>query len=256
MQLKLMLAAAAGLTIALASTVQAAEIKLMSSLGMRVMLTDLITDFERATGHKVTAAYGAPGPIKTRIAEGEPVDVVVLPPPGLDDLVKQGKIVADSKVILARSGMGVGVRAGASKPDISTPEAFKRALLAAKSVSYSDPAIGSPSGAHVVKVLERLGIAEDIKAKSKPYNGPGYHTEFVAKGEIEISLAQISEIMPVQGAELAGPLPADLQLTTVYQTGIGTAAKDQAAAKEFITFVRSPAAAAVIKAKGMETVTP
>jgi molybdate transport system substrate-binding protein len=121
LQLKLMLAAAAGLVVALASSVQAAEIKLMSSLGMRVMLTDLIADFERATGHKVTAAYAAPGPIKTRIAEGEPVDVAVLPAPGLDDLIKQGKIVADSKVILARSGMGVGMRVGASKPDISTP---------------------------------------------------------------------------------------------------------------------------------------
>ena len=256
MQLKFMLAAAAGLTIAVASSVQAAEIKLMSSLGMRVMLTDLIADFERTTGHKVTAAYGAPGPIKTRIADGEPVDVAVLPAPGLDDLVKQGKIVEDSKVILARSGMGVGIRVGAPKPDISTPEAFKRALLAAKSISYSDPAIGSPSGAHVVKVLERLGITEEMKAKSKPYSGPGYHTEFVAKGEIEISMAQISEILPVQGAELAGPLPADLQLTTVYQTGVGTATKDQAAAKAFITFLRSLAAAAVIKAKGMEPVTP
>ena len=256
MQLKFVLVAAAGLTIAVASSLQAAEVKLMSSLGMRVMLTDLITDFERTTGHKVTAAYGAPGPIKTRIADGEPVDVAVLPAPGLDDLVKQGKIVADSKVIVARSGMGVGIRVGAPKPDISTPEAFRRALLAAKSVSYSDPAIGSPSGAHVVKVLERLGIAEEMKAKSKPYNGPGYHTEFVAKGEIEISMAQISEILPVQGAELAGPLPADLQLTTVYETGIATATKDQAAAKAFITFLRSRAAAAVIKAKGMEPATP
>ena len=255
MQLKLMLAAAVGLTIAWASTCQAAEIKLMSSLGMRVMLTDLIADFERATGHKVTATYGAPGPIKAR-AGSELVDVVVLPAPGLDDLVKQGKIVADSKVILARSGMGVGVRVGAPRPDISTPEAFKHALLAAKTVSYSDPAIGSPSGAHVVKVLERLGIAEDMKAKSKLYNGPGYHTEFVARGEIEISLAQISEILPVQGAELAGPLPADLQLTTVYQAGIGTTAKDQAAAKAFITFLTLPAAAAVIKAKGMEPAAP
>lgn len=255
MRMKSLVAAVAGLTAALASASQAAEIQLVSSLGMKVMLGDLIPDFERATGHKVTIVYGAPGPMKAR-AEAEPVDLVVLPGSAIDDLIKSGKIVADSKVILARSGMGVGVRAGAPKPDISTPEAFKRALLAAKSVSYSDPAIGSPSGAHVAKMLERLGIVEEMKAKSKLYSGPGYHTELVAKGEIEFSMAQISEILPVQGAELAGPLPGDLQLTTVYQIGIGTGTKDQAAVKQFITFMKSPAAAAVIKAKGMEPAAP
>ena len=178
--------------------------------------------------------------------------MLVFPAPGLDDLVKQGKIVADSKVILARSGMGVAVRAGAPKPDISTPEALKRTLLAAKSIVYTDPALRSPSGVHFAKVLERLGIAEEMKAKSKLHNGTGFNAEFVARGEIEIAIQQISEIVPVQGVELVGPLPADLQLTTVYATAIGADAKEQAAAKEFVKLLTSPAAAAVIKATGME----
>jgi molybdate transport system substrate-binding protein len=144
------------------------------------------------------------------------------------------------------------VRAGAPKPDISTPEAFKRALLAAKSIVYTDPALGSPSGVHFAKVLERLGIAGEMKAKSKLHDGTSFNAELVAKGEIELAIQQISEILPVRGADLVGPLPGDLQLTTVFATGIGTAAKEQAAAKEFIQFLASPAAAAVIKAKGME----
>jgi molybdate transport system substrate-binding protein len=238
--------------IALASTAQAVEIKLMSSGGMKVALINLTTAFEHATKHKVTATYGAPSAIRGRILADEPMDVLVFPGPGIDDLVRQGKIVADSKVILARSGIGVAVRANAPKPDISTPEALKRALLAAKSVVYTDPAFGSPSGIHFAKVLERLGISEEMKAKSKLHNGTSFNAEFVATGEIEIAIQQISEILPVQGVELVGPLPGDLQLTTMFAIGIGTGAKEQAAAIEFIKFLTSPAAAAVINATGME----
>jgi molybdate transport system substrate-binding protein len=246
------IALAIGFAIALASTAKAAEVKLMSSGGMRVMLIDLTATFERATGHKITASYSAPGTIRGRVMAGEPMDVLVFPAPNLDELVKQGKIVADSKVILARSGIGVAVRAGAPKPDISTPEGLKRALLAAKSVVYTNPALASPSGMHFAKVLERLGIAEEMRVKSKLHDGTSFNAELVAKGEIELAIQQISEILPVQGAELVGPLPGDLQLTTVFATGIGTGAKEPAAAMEFIKFLASPAAAAVIKGKGME----
>jgi molybdate transport system substrate-binding protein len=241
-----------GFAIALASSARTAEIKLMSSGGMKVALIDLTTAFEHATKHKVTATYGAPGAIMDRILGGEPMDVLVFPAPGLDDLVKQGKIVADTKMILARSGIGIAVRAGAPKPDISTPEALKRTLLAAKSIVYSDPALRSPSGVHFAKVLERLGIAEEMKAKSKLHTGVGFNADFVARGEIELAIQQISEILSVQGVELVGPLPADLQLTTVFATAIGTGAKEQAAANEFIKFLSSSAATAVIKATGME----
>ena len=168
------------------------------------MLIKLIPEFERATQDKVMATYGAPGTIKDRIMAGEPIDLLVFPAPSLDDLVKQGKIVGDSKIILARSGMGVAVRAGAPKPDISTPEGLKRTLLAAKSIVYTDPALRSPSGVHFANVLERLGIAEEMKAKSKLHDGTSFNTELVAKGEIEIAIQQISEILPVQGAELVG----------------------------------------------------
>ena len=245
------LALTIGFAIALAGSAQAGEIKLMSSGGTKVALIDLISAFELATKHKVTATYGAPGVIKDRIVAGEPMDVLVFPAPGLDDLVKQGKLVADSKMILARSGMGVAVRAGAPKPDISTPDALKRTLLAAKSIVYTDPALRPPSGVHFAKVLERLGIAEEMKAKSKLHNGVGFNAEFVARGEIELAIQQISEIVPVQGVELVGPLPADRQLTTVYATAIGADAKEQGAAKDFVKFLTSPAAAAVIKATGM-----
>jgi molybdate transport system substrate-binding protein len=144
------------------------------------------------------------------------------------------------------------VRADAPKPDISTSEALKRALLAAKSVVYTDPAASSPSGIHFAMVLERLGIAEEMRPQSKLHNGTSFNAEFVARGEIEIAIQQISEILPVQGVELVGPLPRDLQLTTVFATGVATGAREQAAAKEFIEFLTSPAAAAVIKATGME----
>jgi molybdate transport system substrate-binding protein len=238
--------------IALAGAAHAAEIKLMSSGGMRVALIDLMPAFERATRHKVVATYGSPGAIRDRILAGEPMDVLVFPGPGIDALAKQGKIIAGSKVNLARSGMGVAVRAGAPKPDISTPEALRRALLAAKSIVYTDPALGSPSGVHFSKVLERLGIADEMKAKSRLHDGTSFNAELVARGEIELAIQQISEIVPVKGAELAGPLPADLQLISDFAIGIGAAAKEQAAAHELIKFLMSPAAAAVIRATGME----
>ena len=241
-----------GFALALATTAQAGEVRLMSSGGMKAALIDLIPAFELATKHKVTATYGAPGTIKDRIMAGEPMDVLVFPAPGLDDLAKQGKLVADSKVILARSGMGVAARAGAAMPDISTPDALKRTLLAAKSIVYTDPTLRSPSGVHFAKVLERLGIAEEMKAKSKLHNGVGFNAEFVARGEIEFAIQQISEIVSVKGVELVGPLPADLQLTTVFAIAIGADAKEQGAAKELVKFLALPAAAAVIKATGME----
>src|SRR5262249_36047923 len=146
--------------------------------------------------------------------------------PGLDDLIRQGKIAGDSKVILARSGMGIAGRVGTPKPDISTPETLKRTLLAAKSIVYTDPALRSPSGVHFAKVLESLGIADQMKAKTTLHNGVGFNAELVAKGEIEFAIQQISEIVPVKGVELIGPLPGDLQLTTVYATGIGTGSKE------------------------------
>ena len=234
------------------STVEAAEIKLMSSGGLKVALIDIIPAFELATKHKVAATYAAPGIINDRILAGEPTDVLVFPSPGLDALVKQRKIAADSKIVLARSGMGVAARAGVPKPDISTPDALKRTLLAAKSIIYTDPALRSPSGLHFANVLERLGIAKEMRAKSKLHDGVGFNAEFVASGEIELGIQQISEIVPVKGAQLVGPLPPDLQLITVFAAGVGLDAKEQAAAKEFIKFLASPAAAAVIKATGME----
>lgn len=246
------IALAIGFAMASTGPAEAAEIKLMSSGGMRVALIDLTPAFEGATRHKITAIYGSPGAIRDRILPGEPLDVLVFPDPGIDALAKQGKVVSSSKVILARSGMGVAVRAGTPKPDISTPEAFKRALLAAKSVVYTNPALGSPSGVHFAKVLERLGIAQEINAKSRLHDGTSFNAELVARGEIEISIQQISEIVPVRGVELVGPLPADLQLTTVFAIAVGTAATEEAAANEFIKFLVSPAAATAIRATGME----
>jgi molybdate transport system substrate-binding protein len=241
-----------GFAVALVSAAEAAEIRLMSSGGMKVALIDLIPAFERATNHKVAAIYGAPGAIRDRILSGEAMDVLVFPGSGLDALAEQGKIIPHSKVILARSGIGVAVRAGAPKPNISTAEDLKRALLAAKSIVYTNPVLGSPSGVHFAKVLKLLGIAEEMKSKSKLHDGTSFNAELVAKGEAEIAIQQISEILSVKGVELAGALPADLQLTTVFAIGLGAAAKQHDAAEQFIKFLRSPAAAAVIKATGME----
>ena len=244
-----------GFAIALAASTpsEAAEIKVLTSRAMNHVLTELGGTFERSTGHKVTLVLAVPTEIAKRVVDGEIVDVV-MSGATVDNLVKQGKIAAGDRIILARVGIGVAVRAGAPKPDISSPEALKRTLLAAKSIVYTDPAIGGASGIQFEKVIDRLGIAKEIKAKSilnaRAATKPS--AEFVARGEAELGIQLISEIVSVPGAELLGPLPGDLQVMTAILAGIVTTAPEPDAARALLQFLTSPAAAAAIKAAGME----
>jgi molybdate transport system substrate-binding protein len=244
-----------GFAIALAAPTpsEAAEIKVLTSRAMNHVLTELGGTFERSTGHKVMLILAVPTEIAKRVVNGEIVDVV-MSGATVDNLVKQGKIAPGDRIILARVGIGVAVRAGAPKPDISSPEALKRTLLAAKSIVYTDPAIGGASGIQFEKVIDRLGIAKEIKAKSilnaRAATKPS--AEFVARGEAELGIQLISEIVSVPGAELLGPLPGDLQAMTAILAGIVTTAPEPDAARALLRFLTSPAAAAAIKAAGME----
>jgi len=244
-----------GCVIALAPTPSdAAEIKILTSRAMNHVLTDLGEPFQRASGHKITLILAPPTEIMKRIASNEMVDVVMSSDVTLGKLVQQGKVASGDRLILARVGIGVAVRAGAAKPDIGSPEALKRTLLAAKSIVYTDPASGGRSGLHFDKVLDRLGIAKDVKAKAilnaQPATKPS--AEYVARGEAELGIQLISEIVSVAGAELLGPLPAELQEMSVIEAGILKTAREADAAKALFKYLTSPEAAAAIKAAGME----
>jgi molybdate transport system substrate-binding protein len=232
----------------------AAEIKVLTSRAMNHVLTALVGAFQTTSEHKVVLILAPPAEIRRRIVNSEIVDVAMSGEAIIEDLVQQGKIARDGKLTLARVGVGVAVRAGSTKPDIASVEAFKRALLAARSIVYTDPAVGGASGIHFEKILDRLGIANEIKAKSI-LNAQAATTpsaEIVARGEAELGIQLISEIVSVPGAELLGPLPAELQAMTVISAGIVATASEPDAARVLLEFLTSPAAEAVIKATGME----
>lgn len=229
----------------------AAEVKVLTAGAMRKVVDALVPEFQKQSGHQVTVTNDTVGALSRRIQGGEAFDVAVVTPAAVADLAGKGKVVDGSGVNLARVGVGVMVKAGAPRPDISSVEAFKQALLAAKTVAYIDPASGGSSGIYFNGLLEKLGIAAEIKPKAKLKQG-GYVAELIVSGEAELGVHQISEIVPVQGVTLVGPLPPEIQNFTVYAAGIGTAASDAEAAKAFIRALAGPAAAQVLKGQGME----
>jgi molybdate transport system substrate-binding protein len=230
----------------------AAEIKVLSALGVKEVIDDMGPKFERASKHRLAVKFGTLGGIVKMVQGGEVGDVVIIPQQGIDTLVKDGKAAVANVTVIARSGVVVVVRKGAPKPDISSPDALKRALLAAKSITYGNPADGGASGIHFAKVLERLGIANEVKAKTIYAKAGGETGVLVANGKAEIGVNQLQVLMPIAGIDVAGPLPGDLQATTVFAAAIMTGATDAAAAKALIDFLRTPDAGKVIKAKGME----
>lgn len=234
------------LTPAVWSSAQAAEIRVLSTVGMQPATPELIAEFERSTGHKIAVTYGLAAVLKTKFLEGTPADVLLLTSPIIEDLAKQAKVAPGSKVDVARSGVGIAVKAGAPKPDISTPEALKKTVLAAKSVGYSKE---GASGVAFARALERLGIADQVKTKYKDTQTRA--GEMVAAGEIELAAAQIPELLAVPGAAVVGPIPAELQTVTVFSLGLAAEAKNVDAAKAFIQFLAGPTAAPVYKAKGL-----
>src|SRR5664280_2362809 len=233
------------------SVANAAEVKVLSAGAFKQVVLALVPEYQRQTGNTVTVENGTTGQLKKRIDGGEAFDIVVITPAVIDEMIAIGKVAAGSEVKLAGVGIGVVVKEGAPKPDISTVEKFKQALLAAKSVAYIDPASGGSSGIYVDKLLVKLGIAEQIKPKAKLKQG-GHVADLIVSGEAELGIHQISEIVPVKGAALVGPLPKEIQNTTTYAAGLSASAKDKDAAKELIEYLSGPDAAAVLKSKGME----
>lgn len=239
--------------IGMADVAVAAEIRVLSALAFRPSLNDLAAEFERTSGHKLTFAYGSAGAVRDRIRGGEAADVALSSKPMIEALIVDGKIPKGAAATLARSLVAVAIRTGSPKPYMSSVDAFRRAMLAVKSIAHPDPSGGFLSGIHIAGVFQRLGIAEEMKAKAKLM--PGREgCELVAKGEIEIAITQVTEILAVPGVEVAGVLPKELQNTTdfAFSAGVTTNAKEPDAARVLLRFLTSPAASKVIKANGME----
>jgi molybdate transport system substrate-binding protein len=232
------------------ATADAAEIKALSAAAVGSVMRDLIPEFERTSGHKVVINYNSAGAIQRQVRSGEPADVVITTGAALDELQRQTMIVSGSRVDVASVGIGIAVRTGAQKPDISSADAFKKSLLAARTIAHGNPAGGSAVGIYAVEMFERLGLLAEMKPKTKLL-GDRPLAEAVAKGEVEIGIAQISQIVPWPGIELVGPLPPGLQNITLFAAGVGAGSKEPGAAKALIQFVTSPSAIPVIKAKGM-----
>ena len=233
----------------------AAEIRVMISGGLTAAYKVLVPEFERATGHQVLTAYGpsmgtTANAIPVRLERGEPADVLIMVGYALGDLVKQGKVVADSRVDLVKSPIGIAVKSGAPKPDIGSADAVKQMLLAAKTVAYSD----SASGVYVsTEMFQKLGIADEMKDKARkiPATPVG---EIVAHGDAEIGFQQISELKPIAGIDIVGPLPEALQKITVFSAGIASVSREPDAGKALIKFLVSPAARAEIVKSGMDPI--
>jgi molybdate transport system substrate-binding protein len=243
---------ATALSLVMSQLAQAAEIKVISGGAFKQVLSALVAQYEKESGNKVDVTYQTVGQHLKLIRSGEEqFDVAVLTPEAIDGLVSENKVVAGSRADLAKTGVGVVVKQGTPLPDIGTVEAFKRALLAAKSVAYIDPKAGGSSGIYVGKLLERLGIAEEVNAKAVLIQG-GEVATHIADGEAELGIHQISEILPVKGVILVGPLPTDIQNFTIYSAGVAAAAADAVTANAFVKFLAGPHALPIIKAKGME----
>ncbi len=226
----------------------AAEIRVLASNGVMGILRELGPAFERRSEQKLAIQFEAAAVLKDMIQRGAAFDLAILTAAITDDLIKARALARATRADIARSGVGVAVRTGAPKPDISTPAAFKRALLDAKSVAY---ATQGASGQYFAGLLERLGIAEWIKARAKTLPS-GAIAELVATGKADLAVQQISELMTVSGVELVGPLPAELQSNTMFTAAVSRSAREPEAAKAFIKFLTAPEALAVIRAKSME----
>jgi molybdate transport system substrate-binding protein len=234
-----------------AQVAHAAEIKLSSGRGFRPVLDALIGEFERTTGHKVAISYGTGHAIRDRIRDDGIVDLTILPLPLVDELMKQGKIAGGSIVNIAHTDVGMGIRTGAPKPDISSLNAFRRSLLAAKLIVCSDPAIGATTSVYFTRMLERLGIADQMKPKIK-FVSDAHTADYVARGEADIAVQLGNELLAVPGIEFV-PLPPEFQTKDfIFSAGISAGAKEPEAARALIQFLIAPATVPVIKAKYLE----
>jgi molybdate transport system substrate-binding protein len=228
----------------------AAEITFLCAAALRPPMAELIPAFERVSGHKLVVSYGNVGALTDRIRKGAAVDVAIVAPDQVEALVKQGKIRAGG-INIAKVGLGMAVNKGAPKPDISSLEAFKAVLRKASSIGYNDPATGSPAGIHIARLAEQLGLAGELNPKTRLNGGSLPTFEALSKGEIDIGFAMVNQIMEDQRVDLVGPLPGEIQDTTIFSAAIGVGAVDAQASKALVDFLVSPAAAAVFKARGL-----
>ena len=229
----------------------AADIKVLTAGAFKPVVTAVVADFERQSGHKVTVDNDTAGGLLKRIGGGEAFDVVVLTPGALDELTKAGKVAQGSAVRLARVAIGVAVKRGAPLPDISTVAAFQNALLSARAVAYIDPAAGGSSGVYLTQLFEKMGIADRIKAKAVLVPG-GLVAQRLVNDQADIAIHQISEILAVPGATLVGPIPAEIQNYTVYAGGLGASARDAEAARALLAALKSASAREIMTSKGLE----
>jgi molybdate transport system substrate-binding protein len=242
-----------GLAFALTTHVDAAEITVISTGGARAVMTSLVPEFERQSGHKVHIGFGTPGNIRDRLLQGETADVAVAIAAILPDLEKAEKITPGTRIQFAASYVGVVVRAGAAPLDVRAPDGVKQAILMAKTVALSDPKAGTQLGATFMRAADRLGFGADLRSRVKLIPGPGSDVaEAVARGEAELGVTLISEILPVNGAALGGELPSDIMPPTVIHAFLVSGAKEPETAKVFLDFLRSPDASRAIEAKGMK----
>jgi molybdate transport system substrate-binding protein len=246
-------AVAAFLPLAHGSRAVAADVKVLAAEAFKPAMEDIVRGFESASGHKVTAVFATAGVIRNRIRDGEWADVLITPSSVFASLMAEGRIVAGSETKIAQSLMAIAVQAGAPKPDIGTVEALKRALLAARSLAYSDPAEGGAIGVHAARVIERLGLSEQLRSKTV-VTPAGQFRELVANGQAELAFVMPMVIITDPRIELVGPLPAELQNPAdfAFMAGIGQNAKDVATGRALVQYLVSVPAARIIKAKGME----
>jgi molybdate transport system substrate-binding protein len=228
---------------------QGTELLVVVSDGMKPSMEELVPQIEQSIGRKLTIQFNSSKTLRDKIQSGAPFDAAILTSDIIDDLIKQGKIAAGTRADIARTGMGVGVRAGAPKPDVSTPEALKRTLLSAKSISFNPSGASAP---HIYEIFGHLGIAENVKSKLILDAEPGRPQMNVADGKAELVITLIPEIKFFKGVELAGPVPADLQSYISFAAGVATNTHNADAAKALIKFITGPAAAPTLKSKALE----
>jgi molybdate transport system substrate-binding protein len=246
------LAAIAVFLLAQAAVASAAEIKVFSTVGVKSVLEDLVPKFEKATGHKLAITWSTAALLAKRVQAGEQADTLILIKGNLETLQKEGKIMPGTDVIFSKSIFAVGVKAGAPKPDISTPDALKQALLASKAVSYTDPASGGASGVYTAKQIAKMGITEQMKGKTKHPQSGGFSGSLLVDGQADIAINSKPELMSVPGVEVVGPLPGYMAYTVIYAAGVQSGAAHADAAKALVKYLMSPEAQAVFKAKGFD----
>lgn len=232
-----------------AGPAHADQVRVLSSVAVKAVMDALVPEFERTTKHKISAEFGIAAAMKTRMEGGEPFDVAILTPAMLDDLVTKQLLDPSSRPVVARSGLGLMVKKGAPKPDVRSVESFKRTLLAARSITYVPT---GASGVLFLATLDKLGVADAVKAKAKTAASGDEVNANITSGAADLAVLPVSEILPVAGAELGGVFPAEVQSYIVMAAGINPRSPNAAAAREFVTFITSAKATPVVKSKGMD----